>query len=59
MLFNRLAEGAIELPPYAVQQAASRALAELRPMRAKIEAQLQEIELLPSRLLAQAFGTPA
>jgi len=56
MLFNRLAEGAIELPPYPVQQAASRALAELRPMKAKIEAQLQEIELLPSRLLAQAFG---
>lgn len=59
MLFNRLAEGEIELPPYPVQQTASRALAELRPMRAKIEAQLQEIELLPSRLLAQVFGTPA
>ncbi|MCX7150863.1 MAG: restriction endonuclease subunit S [Rhodocyclales bacterium] len=55
MLFNRLAEGEIELPPYPVQQAASRALAELRPMKAKIEAQLREIELLPSRLLAQAF----
>ena len=55
MLFNRLAEGEIELPPYPLQQAASRALAELRPMKAKIEAQLQEIELLPSRLLAKAF----
>jgi len=57
MLFNRLAEGEIELPPYPVQQAASRALAELRPMKAKIEAQLREIELLPSRLLAQVFGS--
>lgn len=57
MLFNRLAEGEIELPSYPVQQVASRALAELRPMRARIEAQLQEIELLPSRLLAQAFGS--
>jgi type I restriction enzyme S subunit len=55
MLFNRLAEGEIALPSYPVQQAASRALAELRPMKAKIEAQLREIELLPSRLLAQAF----
>jgi type I restriction enzyme S subunit len=55
MLFNRLAEGTIELPPYPVQQAASRALAELRPMKAKIEAQLQEIELLPARLLVQVF----
>lgn len=59
MLFNRLAEGEIQLPPYPVQQAASRALAELRPMKARIEAQLQEIELLPSRLLAQVFGPSA
>lgn len=55
MLFNRLAEGEIDLPPYAAQVAATRALAELRPMRAAIEAQLREIELLPARLLARAF----
>lgn len=55
MLFNRLAEGAIELPPYSVQQAASRALAEIRPMKNKIETQFNEIELLPARLLAKAF----
>jgi type I restriction enzyme, S subunit len=55
MLFNRLAEGAIELPPYAVQLAASRVLAEVRPLKARIEAQLREIELLPARLLAEAF----
>ena len=55
MLFNRLAEGEIALPPYPVQQAASQALAELRPMKQRIEAQLCEIERLPSRLLAQVF----
>lgn len=57
MLFNRLAEGKIDLPPYPVQQAAGRALAEIRPMKKQVEAQLQEIELLPARLLAQAFNT--
>lgn len=55
MLFNRLAEGEISLPPYPVQQAASRALAGLRPMKAAIEASLREIERLPQRLLAQVF----
>ena len=55
MLFNRLSEGEITLPPYPVQQAASRALAELRPMKAAIEARLREIERLPQRLLAQVF----
>ena len=58
MLFNRLAEGEIALPPYAVQLAASQALAEIRPLKKQVEAQLQDIELLPSRLLAQVFDTP-
>jgi type I restriction enzyme S subunit len=58
MLFNRLAEGEIELPPYEVQLAASKALAEIRPMMATVEARLREIEKLPSRLLAQAFDMP-
>jgi type I restriction enzyme, S subunit len=55
MLFNRLAEGEIQLPPFAVQAQTSRALAETRPMQAAIEAQLHEIEKMPARLLAQAF----
>jgi len=55
MLFNRLAEGEIVLPPYPVQQAASRVLAELRPMKQSIEARLREIERLPQRLLAEVF----
>lgn len=58
MLFNRLAEGEIALPLYAVQLAASQALAEIRPLKKQVEAQLQDIELLPSRLLAQVFDTP-
>lgn len=55
MLFNRLSEGEIVLPPYAVQQVASQALAELRPMKQLIEARLSEIDRLPQRLLAQVF----
>lgn len=56
MLFNRLAEGKIDLPPYPIQQVASRALAEIRPMKKQVELQLQSIELLPARLLAKAFN---
>lgn len=56
MLFNRLAEGEIALPPYPIQVVASQALAEIRPMKRRLEAQLREIELLPVRLLAEAFA---
>lgn len=55
MLFNRLVEGEIDLPPYDVQVSASQALAELKPMRTAIEAQLREINLLPGKILAKAF----
>lgn len=57
MLFNRLAEGEITLPPYEVQVKASQALADIRPLKTHVEAQLRDIELLPSRLLAQVFDT--
>jgi type I restriction enzyme S subunit len=56
MLFNRLSEGEIELPSYPVQQQASNALKELKPLRRAIERQLAEIERVPQRLLAQAFN---
>jgi type I restriction enzyme S subunit len=56
MLFNRLAEGNIDLPKYEVQQLASQQLAQIKPMRKAVEDQLADIERLPSRLLAQAFG---
>lgn len=56
MLFNRLAEGEILLPPLSAQESASAALRELRPLRTGIEKRLQQIGLLPQRLLAQAFA---
>lgn len=59
MLFNRLAEGTIELPALEIQENASVALKELKPLRASIEQELQDIEQLPQRLLAQAFGDTA
>jgi type I restriction enzyme S subunit len=55
MLFNRLAEGEIELPDYDTQLKASQALAQIKPMRAAIQQQLAELELLPQKLLAQIF----
>ncbi|MFC5052014.1 restriction endonuclease subunit S [Rubritalea spongiae] len=55
MLFNRLAEGEIELPDYDTQLKASQALAEIKPMQTAIEAQLKELELIPQKLLAQIF----
>ncbi|MGH8148111.1 MAG: restriction endonuclease subunit S [Rhodanobacteraceae bacterium] len=55
MLFNRLAEGTIGLPRFDVQQRASLALAQIRPMQKAIETQLADIEALPARVLAQAF----
>lgn len=55
MLFNRLAEGAIELPDITEQEKASAALKELRPLRRAVEQQLGEIDLLPRKILAQVF----
>jgi type I restriction enzyme S subunit len=55
MLFNRLAEGEIELPDFTVQEKASAALAALKPMRRAIESKINDINLLPQKILAQAF----
>jgi type I restriction enzyme S subunit len=55
MLFNRLAEGEIELPSLAAQQRASLALKELKPLRHAIANKLAQIDLLPQKLLNQAF----
>jgi type I restriction enzyme S subunit len=57
MLFNRLAEGEIALPDYRTQVKASKALAQIKPMRAAIKQQIAELELLPQKVLAQIFGT--
>jgi type I restriction enzyme S subunit len=55
MLFNRLAEGQIELPDFATQEKATKALAQLKPMRVAVEKQSQELDLMPQKLLAQVF----
>jgi type I restriction enzyme, S subunit len=55
MLFNRLAEGEIELPEYDAQVRASEALAQIKPMRAAIIKQVKELQLMPQKILARAF----
>lgn len=55
MLFNRLAEGEMVLPPYSQQKAASNRLAPLRDIRAASALRLKEIAMLPSRILRLAF----
>lgn len=57
MLFNRLAEGSIDLPPYAVQSRTSEALATLRPLRTQAIARAKELERLPALLLDRAFSS--
>lgn len=56
MLFNRLAEGEIDLPSVSIQQKVSAALKEMKPLRLAIENKLAEIDSLPRKILAQAFG---
>lgn len=55
MLFNRLAEGSIRLPPYPEQLRVSKALARLKPVKYAIQEQLNDLNKIPERLLAQAF----
>ena len=57
MLFNRLAEGEIELPDFAAQEKASKALAQIKPMRVAVEKQNQELNLMPQKLLAHVFAS--
>jgi type I restriction enzyme S subunit len=55
MLFNRLADGKIDLPGHEAQEKASRALRELKPLQRALKSKLAEIDLLPQKILAQAF----
>lgn len=57
MLFNRLAEGSILLPPYEEQLRVSKALAQLKSVKSGIQKQLDELNKIPERLLAQAFAS--
>ena len=56
MLFNRLAEGVIQLPSYQAQCQISKSLAALRPIKNAIQQQLDELNKIPERILAQAFN---
>lgn len=55
MLFNRLAEGNIDLPDFTVQKKAAEALKDLKQVRANIDKQYQEVLGLSSRLLSNIF----
>ena len=55
MLFNRLADGAMELPPYSEQRAAGAALAPIREIRAASVLRLKEIAMLATRMLKAPF----
>jgi restriction endonuclease S subunit len=54
MLFNRLAEGTIELPSFTAQQKASSALRELKPIRTAVSL-LHDTEILRVRVLEGIF----
>jgi type I restriction enzyme S subunit len=56
MLFNRLTEGTILLPSYSEQCHVSKALAQLKSVKTAIQQQLDELNKIPERLLAQAFN---
>ncbi len=57
MLFNRLAEGSILLPSYQEQLRVSKALATLKQIKYAIQEQLNDLNKIPERLLAQAFDS--
>jgi type I restriction enzyme S subunit len=56
MLFNRLAEGMILLPSYQEQCRVSKALAHLKSVKSAIQKQLDDLNKIPERLLANAFA---
>ncbi|MCC5931053.1 MAG: restriction endonuclease subunit S [Cyclobacteriaceae bacterium] len=56
MLFNRLAEGSIDLPEFVVQEKAAAALKSLKQMQKDLDKQLLDITKLPTKILAQAFN---
>jgi type I restriction enzyme S subunit len=55
MLFNRLADGEIELPDYKLQLKASESLKQLRQLKSTFTQGLKELELIPDKLLKQVF----
>lgn len=55
MLFNRLAEGNIDLPDFTIQQKASEALKNLKAVRSNLTNQYKDILAMPNKLLAKIF----
>jgi type I restriction enzyme S subunit len=55
MLFSRLAEGEVDLPDYDTQLLTSKALSQIKPMRAAALKQLEEIELLAQKFIGQTL----
>lgn len=56
MLFNRLAEGTIDLPAIAEQEKAAEILKNLKQMQTVFYKQMQDITELPNKILAHAFN---
>lgn len=56
MLFNRLAEGTILLPPYEEQCRVSKALVQLKSVKSAVQQQLDDLDKIPERLLTNAFA---
>lgn len=55
MLFNRLAEGNIDLPNFTIQETAAETLKDLKVVRENLNKQYQEIIGLPNKLLSNIF----
>lgn len=55
MLFNRLAEGNIDLPDFTIQEKASQALINLKVVRSNLTNQYRDILAMPIKLLAKVF----
>ncbi len=56
ILFNRLSEGEIALPPYDVQRDASVKIAAAQRLIPQIVEEIELIKQLPAKLLSQVFG---
>jgi len=56
ILFNRLIQGSIDLPPYESQCIAAENIAKIRPLLMGIEEKLNHINALPAAILHKAFS---
>ncbi len=59
LLFNRLAQGEVLVPPLPVQTACAASLREIKRAKKQIESRLADLEKLPAALLRAAFAGDA